>query len=84
MVGGDESLIDDDPAGVLGSLNQQVCERRDRHIWLVGAVEQVCKQQCTFEGKRKYLNTNVSEPLASNMYLFFSLCDLISHENTIL
>ena len=44
MVGGDEGLVDDHPAGVLGSLDQQVGERRDRHIWLVGAVQQICKQ----------------------------------------
>ena len=44
MVGGDEGLVDDHPAGVLGSLDQQVGQCRDRHIRLVGAVKQICKQ----------------------------------------
>ena len=44
VVGGDECLVDDHPAGVLSSLDQQVGQRWDRHIWLVGAVQQVCKQ----------------------------------------
>ena len=45
MVGGDERLVDHHPARVLRSLDQQVGQRRDRHVWLVGAVQEVWKQQ---------------------------------------
>ena len=45
VVGGDERLVDNHPARVLRSLDQQVGQRRDRHVWLVGAVQQVWKQQ---------------------------------------
>ena len=45
MVGGDERLVDHHPARVLRSLDQQVGQRRDRHVRLVGAVQEVWKQQ---------------------------------------
>ena len=41
VVGGDERLVDHHPARVLRSLDQQVGQRRDRHVRLVGAVQEV-------------------------------------------
>ena len=43
VVGGDERLVDHHPARVLRSLDQQVGQRRDRHVRLVGAVQEVWK-----------------------------------------
>lgn len=40
-MGGDEGLVDNHPARVLGSLDQQVGERWNGHVRLVGAVQQV-------------------------------------------
>ena len=41
VMGGDEGLVDNHPARVLGSLDQQVGERWNGHVRLVGAVQQV-------------------------------------------
>ena len=44
-MGGDEGLVDNHPARVLGSLDQQVGERWNGHVRLVGAVQEVWTQQ---------------------------------------
>ena len=63
MVGGDEGLVDDHPAGILGSLDQQVGQRRDRHIRLVGAVKQVCKQLLVLWKESENICMQEFEPL---------------------
>ena len=37
----DQTLEDYDPVGVLDSLEEQVCQVRDRHIGLLGAAKQI-------------------------------------------
>ena len=63
VVGGDECLVDDHPAGVLGSLDQQVRQRWDRHIGLVGAVQQVCKQLIVLWKESGNISVQEFEPL---------------------
>ena len=85
VVGGDESLVDDHPAGVLGSLDQQVGQRRDRHIRLVGAVQQVCKNSCLVLWKESEIFAhNCERATGTSMWWFFSWRDIISDETPFL
>lgn len=44
VVCGDQGLEDHHPAVVGGPLKQRVCQLRNAHVHLVGAVDQVCQQ----------------------------------------
>ena len=84
-MGGDESLVDDHPAGVLGSLDQQVGQRRDRHIRLVGAVQQVCKNSCLVLWKESEIFArNCERATGTSMWWFFSWRYIISDETPFL
>ena len=44
VVDGDERLVDDDPAGVLRPLYQQVGHLGNGHVHVIRTVKQICKQ----------------------------------------
>ena len=74
-MGGDEGLVDNHPARVLGSLDQQVGERWNGHVRLVGAVQQVWEIQLVLSRK---LENNYMQ-LRSHWDDLFSLDFIVGH-----